>query len=113
MRVQCPDAAEQLLELAIDASADDRSVIFFSGCPSPSGAEYCHRNKVAKLLLKAAWRCGVRIAIQEWPGGAPSRDVEPVHCVSKAQLGKLRHGARKVAITNGKQPNLSGCLGAR
>jgi len=59
-RIQCPDAVNQLLDLAMDAAVANRRVIFFCACPSPDGAAYCHRTQVAKLLARAARRRSVR-----------------------------------------------------
>jgi len=98
MRIQCPDAAEQLLDLAIDAAEAKKRIIFFCSCPSPHGGGYCHRGKVTKLLLRAARRRGVRIEVQEWPGGAPSRsDVARIK-VSDAVISNMRKGAKAVPL---------------
>lgn len=48
-----------------------RRVIFFCSCESPSERQHCHRSLVVRLLAKTATRCGLPIAVQEWPGGAP------------------------------------------
>lgn len=99
MRIQCPDAAEQLLDLAIDAAAANKRIIFFCSCPSPHGAEWCHRTKVAKLLLRVARRRQVAVEIEEWPGGIPARTVGHRVHISEAELRKVRQGAVNVSIT--------------
>lgn len=97
MRIQCPDAAHQLLDLAIDAAAANRRVIFFCSCGSPHAAADCHRAKVTKLLLAAARRRGVRIEVVEWPGGLPSRNVIRIPANDR-QLHKVRNGANALAL---------------
>lgn len=68
-----PEAADDLLDLALDANNDGRRVIFFCGCefPKEDGVISCHRHAVSKLLLKAATHRGENIEVVEWPGGEP------------------------------------------
>jgi hypothetical protein len=99
MQIQCPDAAQQLLDSAIDAAEQNRRVIFFCSCPSPHGAGYCHRTKVAKLVARAAKRRGVRIEIEEWPGSMPAKSPVASIRVGDAELRKVRNGAKSIGLT--------------
>jgi hypothetical protein len=99
MQIQCPDAAQQLLDSAIDAAAQNRRVIFFCSCPSPDGAEYCHRTKVSKLVARAAKRRGVRVEIEEWLGSVPARGPVASVRVGDGELPKVRNGAKNVGLT--------------
>lgn len=70
--IAAPDAAHQLLDLALDAHRQKRRVIFFCACEVPCE---CHRRRVAKLVLRVARQRGVMVNVAEWPGGATSSDV--------------------------------------
>jgi hypothetical protein len=83
-----PQAAEQLLEAAIDAGRQGRRVIFYCACQWPMhGAELgCHRREVATLLLAAARRRSVPLEVVEWPGGRPAQralSFEPVKLLGR------------------------------
>lgn len=70
-----PAAAEELLDLAIASSRRKQRVVFFCSCPVPVGDDGtigCHRVAVAKLVIKAAAKRGVRANVVEWPGYEPS-----------------------------------------
>ena len=71
VRIAAPDAADQLLDLVIDARRERRRVIFFCACEEPAR---CHRQTVGRLVLRAARRRGVVATVAEWPGApAPTR----------------------------------------
>jgi hypothetical protein len=108
MRIQCPDAAHQLLDLALDAAEARRRVIFFCSCPSAHGAKWCHRATVAKLVLRAARSRGVHVTVQEWPGGSPIRAVAHSLRTSDEQLRKMRAGATSVPLTSKQAFALAG-----
>jgi len=97
-RIQCKDAAQRLLDLAIDAAATNKRIIFFCSCSSRDGA-HCHRHGVAKLVARAARRRRVRVEIEEWPGGEPGA-VETLLVRVDEDLRKVRNGAVSVALTN-------------
>jgi len=99
LRIQCPDAAHQLLDLAIDAADADRRVIFFCSCISPNGAEWCHRTNVAKLVARVARSRGVRVHVEESPGGTLSKSVAMQLRVSEAELRRVRNGAENVMLS--------------
>jgi hypothetical protein len=73
IRIAAPEAAEQLLDLALDARRDRRRVIFFCACEVP---RVCHRRAVGHLLLRVAARRGLPINVTEWPGTVASALVE-------------------------------------
>lgn len=66
-----PEAAEDLLDLAIRAAKKKQHVIFFCSCqfPKHDGEVACHRVTVGDLLLEAASRRSISLEIVEWPGG--------------------------------------------
>ena len=71
IRIAAPEAAEQLLDLALDKRGEGRRIIFFCACETP---RRCHRHVVARLVLRAAQRRQVTARIAEWPGGpAPTK----------------------------------------
>jgi hypothetical protein len=69
-----PEAAEELLDRAVEAARTKRRLLFFCSCLSPKidGGVHCHRAEVGRLLLKAAKRRGIKAEVVEWPGGKPS-----------------------------------------
>ncbi len=73
MTIADPSAAEDLLDLAMDAAHDNRRVIFFCGCANAKtdGKVTCHRVRVATLVRAAAKRRGLNFETVEWPGGKP------------------------------------------
>ena len=100
IRIHKPEAAEELLDLAIKAAEANRRVIFFCSCGSPGDAKWCHRTTVAGLLLRAAKKRKRDIEIEEWPGGVPARkDVQHIRMDISA-LRKVRGGAHSVPLTD-------------
>jgi hypothetical protein len=100
MRIYKPEAAEELLDLAIEAADANRRVIFFCSCGSPYDAKWCHRSQVADLVIRAAKQRKLAIEIQEWPGGVPARkDVQHLR-VDTRELRKARNGAVNVQLTD-------------
>ncbi len=81
-----PAQADALLDKISSAAAEGCRVIFFCSCGSPQHAADCHRSEVARLVLRAARRRDVALAVHEWPGGSPiSTDIE----IDINQLKKL------------------------
>src|SRR5579872_1031490 len=70
IRIADPFSSRILLEEALRYAKENRRVIFFCSCRFPRD---CHRQVVAKLILRDAERTGHRIKITEWPGGEPIR----------------------------------------
>ena len=82
MQIAEPSAANELLDLAVQASNDKRRLIFFCSCmwPRYEGKVNCHRTLVTSLLLARGGRRGIPIKVVEWPGGKPghiSIDLQP------------------------------------
>ena len=73
IQIRRPAAAAELLDLAVEADAERRRVIFFCSCqfPQQNGKVTCHRHTVSLLVLKEARKQGVRVEVVEWPGGEP------------------------------------------
>jgi hypothetical protein len=73
IKIKRPDAAADLLALALRAAEDKRRVIFYCACEFPwcQGKRSCHRDKVTELLLSEAQQAGRTVSIIEWPGGQP------------------------------------------
>ena len=73
IQIADPSAAEDLLDLTMEAARANRRVIFFCSCERPvsNGGMECHRVTVAKLLRECASRRGVQLETVEWPGGEP------------------------------------------
>jgi hypothetical protein len=80
MKIKRPEAAADLLDLAIQAAKDRRRVIFFCGCKFPriNGKTWCHRDKAIDLLLAVAKKRHRSISIIEWPGGEPTAVNRPI-----------------------------------
>ena len=82
IQIADPGAADELLDLGIEATRRKQRLLFFCSCPWPreDGKIHCHRATVAELVLKAAKKRGVPVEIVEWPGGEPRQidlDVTP------------------------------------
>jgi hypothetical protein len=78
IRIDKPEAAEDLLDLAIDRARSRQRILFFCACefPGQENAGECHRAAVATLVLAADRRRGVAVQIEEWPGGLPRDRVD-------------------------------------
>jgi hypothetical protein len=103
VRIKCPDAADQLLDLALDAAEDLSRVIFFCSCPSPDDAAVCHRATVAKLILRASRRRGTNSEVVEWPGGAPGRRAQKMN-VTEAMLQSVLEGRALLPVRGAREP---------
>ena len=99
-----PEAAADLLDLAIKAVKDRRRVIFFCACEKPAG---CHRFEVGRLTLREAAKRGIDAEIVEWPGGEP---VESAIEAPKSALAALSKGLKYIPM--GSEVDLAklGCL---
>jgi len=85
VRITSPSTAVELLTLAREAARERRRVIFFCSCGLP---RWCHRSVVATLLLRAASAYGIRLRIEEWPGGEPR--TRPIHVELASSQSALR-----------------------
>lgn len=82
IQIAKPEAAYELLDLALKAAEQRRRLLFFCSCERPINdhGEECHRVTVAKLVREAAKARGIAIRTVEWPGGEPTTiqlDVTP------------------------------------
>jgi len=75
VKIKHPEAAADLLDLALEAAKDRRRLIFYCACQFPrwKGKLSCHRDTVTDLLLAEAKKRHRSIRIVEWPGGEPAR----------------------------------------
>ena len=73
MRIKDPDAADALLDLAVESMRGNSRVIFYCACELPC---QCHRSEVARLGLEAAKKRKLALEVGEWPGGEPQ--AEPI-----------------------------------
>ena len=96
-----PDAAESLLDLAINAQTKNRRIVFFCACPfqMQNGKASCHRYEVGSLLLKFAQKRSQQILITEWPGTEPQ---ELSLTLSPQVLKKLRRGLKSLPLPKDK-----------
>jgi hypothetical protein len=92
IKIRRPEAAADLLALAVQAARDQRRVIFFCACDYPrhGGEQYCHRDEVTRLILAQARTQNRSLSVVEWPGGEPAEArlrVEP-KLFSTVKLGR-------------------------
>jgi hypothetical protein len=68
-----PQAAGDLLDLAVERLRRKQRLIFFCACEWPGTTKEpgCHRLLVTNLVLEEARRRKLAIGIGEWPGGEP------------------------------------------
>ncbi len=108
IQIADPSAADELLDLAVEAAQRKQRLLFFCSCQWPrcDGEIACHRTTVAGLVLAAAKKRGVPVEIVEWPGGEPKQinlDVTP------QVFAAVRKGRMTVPL--GKQPDLAEVAG--
>ena len=140
LQIAEPTAADDLLDIAINAGAERRRLLFFCSCERPINdhGDACHRVEVARLIRAAAAGRGYSLQTVEWPGGEPtSIDLDvPLSVFRSAQHGRaslpldkrvdldrlrglawgtivrLRHGTDRLALATGPARFQSGdwCL---
>jgi hypothetical protein len=96
--VDRPDAARDLLDLAVKFWRDGRRVVFFCSCER---VDECHRAAVRDLLHAQARRRNLDCVIVEWPGG-----IQTVHSLSldpKAWKATLK-GTNQVPLGDDMPP---------
>jgi hypothetical protein len=92
--IRNPEAANELLGLAMDLAKEKRRLIYFCSCETPCS---CHRNTVRNLLLQYARKHEQPVQVVEWPGGdAQMVDV----AVSGTEFGKLRRGKKSIPLSD-------------
>jgi len=97
IQIRNPDAAGDLLELALTRAKRKRRLIFFCSCPWPVWPEdgedcHCHRVEVGALVLNAAKESGTVVEIAEWPG-VPTDETSIEVPLSPRDYGKARASA--------------------
>jgi hypothetical protein len=108
IQIADPSAADELLDLTLEAAERKQRLLFFCSCQWPrcDGEIACHRTTVAGLILQAAQRRGVSVEIVEWPGGKPKQiDLD----VTPKDFAAVRKGRMTVPL--GTQPNLAEVAG--
>jgi len=98
-----PKAANDLLDMAIQAEKKNRRIIFFCACKQPkcNGEITCHRAVVTNLLLGAARKRKIHITVVEWPGGKCQSLEMPV---SKTDFQKVVNIAMSVPLPKAVSP---------
>lgn len=99
IQIAKPQAAEQLLDLAIELDKRKQRLLFFCSCqwPKSDGEIACHRCTVAGLVLDAAKRRKLPVEVVEWPGGEPKRlDLN----VSVKDFSAIRNGRKSVPLSS-------------
>jgi hypothetical protein len=73
VKIKRPQAATDLLDLAIQSEEVGRRLIFYCACEFPrcQGELSCHRDTVTDLIIAEAKERGRSISVVEWPGGEP------------------------------------------
>lgn len=98
IQIADPNAAAELLSLAVEMAKQSRRLLFFCSCELPfddSGTP-CHRVKVGLLLVKEARKQGVPLTLVEWPGDEPTEVAIEV----SAQLLRAVSKGRKSVLLN-------------
>ena len=99
-----PDAARNLLDLALSEHRANRRIVFFCACQyqmeerNPS----CHRYEVGSLLLSESLRRNQTNVVTEWPGTEP--EVLRLSLPSEI-LKKLRVGSKSVPLPREMMPD--------
>lgn len=70
IQIAKPEAVEELLDLALEASEQNRRLIFFCNClwQKCKGKNACHRSAITDLTIAAARRRKLPVSVVEWPG---------------------------------------------
>lgn len=110
IRIKKPEAAEDLLDVALDAWTRNHRLLFYCSCEFPGVKGHnnaCHRTTVAHLVLDAARRRGRSIELVEWPGGEPTAiDLE----VDPKVFSKVSSGLKSVPLPPPLQLGTYGAL---
>jgi hypothetical protein len=103
VQIKNPAAVADLVDLALHAADERRSVIFYCAYEFPSldGALACHRRTIADLLLAHAKRIGRSISVLEWPGDAPT---ETRISVDKKMFSAITRGRMSVPFADDRLP---------
>jgi len=99
IQIARPEAASELIDMALGAASRGSRLLFFCACERPvndAGAE-CHRVTVARLVRAAAAMRGVALETVEWPGGEP---IELELAVPRATLRSVKQGRKTIPLDN-------------
>jgi hypothetical protein len=104
IQIMDPAAAEDLLDLALEAARAGPRLVFFCSCewPALNGKTNCHRVAVGDLVLEAARRRRRRVEIVEWPGGDPEAVAMRI---PTDRLRRLVAGAKSLPLP--REPTLA------
>lgn len=105
IQIADPEAAEELLDLAVKAAKEKRRLIFFCGCEFPKwdGKTACHRDKVAELVIAAAKKRKLAVKVVEWPGDSrPRLKME----LSSDNFRRVKNGSRFVPVSRQIKPEV-------
>jgi hypothetical protein len=97
LKIACPLAAHQLLDLALAAHDRSARIVFFCACELPWQAAECHRHTVSLLLRRVARSRQTPITVCEWPGGRPSSRFRTIH-VTRDVLAAVARGAMTIPL---------------
>ena len=98
IQIAKPQAAEELLDLAVESGKTKQRLLFFCSCqwPRSEGEIACHRCTIAALVLDAAKRRKVPVEVVAWPGGDPKHiDLD----VSSEDFSAIRSGRKSVPLS--------------
>lgn len=100
-------AAADMLELALDASEEQRRVILLGSrlFPKDQGRVACPRYAVGSLLLQEARKYDVALEVVEWPGGNPRDCSLPV---ADGELESVARGKPRVDLGSTFEATLAG-----
>jgi hypothetical protein len=98
IRINKPEAAGELLELALRCAREGQRVIFFCACEYPrvTGKLACHRTVVASLVLNEARKRGIKVELVEWQGGISGSGIKIPVADSEAQ--KIQRGKKSLEL---------------
>jgi hypothetical protein len=105
MRLVAPADAYELLGLALAQARQRRRILFFCGCGSPFAASGCHRQLVKRELLSAADSLGLKVRLEEWPGGTLPRRVLAERTGGEEEIKSLLGGAQSLRLGR-RQPEV-------
>lgn len=99
IQIAKPQAAEELLDLAVESGKTKQRLLFFCSCQwaKTDGEVACHRCTVAGLVLAAARRRKAPVEVVEWPGGEPKRIGLDV---STRDFSAVRTGRKSVPLSS-------------
>src|SRR2546423_132991 len=97
IQIAKPEAASELIDIALAAASRQRRILFFCSCERPvdDSRQECHRVTVARLARAAAAMRGVPIETVEWPGGEP---IEIPVNVPRTILRSMRAGRKTIPV---------------